>query len=109
MAVWAIWLLIIIGLPTLFVFVLLKLITGVKVSLANGTDAFNNVAIKVETLVGLGRIDETTAQTILESVINSLTVELGWDTVDESIREFQSTPFIVQAFENCGYKLEVVE
>lgn len=97
--------------PTLFVLTLIKLSTGVKVSLTNGTVAFNNVAVKVETLVGLGRLDENAAQDILESVINSLTFDLGWggDEVDEAIREFRSTPFIVQAFENCGYKLEVEE
>lgn len=79
--------------------------------LTRGTVAFNNVAVKVETLVGLGRLDENTAQDILESVINSLTFDLGWagDDVDEAIREFESTPFIVQAFENCGYKLVEVE
>lgn len=73
--------------------------------MTRGTAAFNNIAVKVETLVGLGRMDEATGQAILESIINSLTVELGWHDVDDSIREFQSTPFIVQAFENCGFKL----
>lgn len=71
--------------------------------------AFNNIAVKIETLVGLGRLDENTAQDILESVINSLTIEDGWVDVEESIVEFQTIPFIVQAFKNCGYELNAAD
>lgn len=111
MVVRTLWLMLSVVGSALLVIVQIKLLTGVKVSLTRGTAAFNNVAVKVETLVGLGRLDENAAQDILESVINALTFDLGWagDDVDEAIREFQSTPFIVHAFENCGYKLEEVE
>lgn len=106
MIVRTLWLMLSVVGSALFVYLLIKITTGVPVRMVRGASAFNNVAVTVETLVGLGRLDEPIAQNILESVINSLD-ELGWDTQDESIREFQSTPFIVQAFENCGYSLVV--
>lgn len=104
-AVWAIWLLIVIGLPTLFLFVLIALVKRkASLGLIENVDPFSNVAVKVETLVGLGRLDERIGQDILESVINSLD-ELGWNAHDEAILEFRTSPFIVQAFENCGHKI----
>lgn len=70
----------------------------------NLEEVFNNVTIKVETLVGLGKLDERIAQSILESVINGLD-GLGWEDQEATIKEYENTPFIVQAFENCGHKL----
>lgn len=75
---------------------------------SNATNVFNNVAVTVETLVGLGRLDEPTGQRILESLINGLTIEADWSDADEALLEHSSTPFIAQAFENCGIKLSEV-
>lgn len=72
---------------------------------SSGNDVFNNVAVTVETLVGLGRLDEPTGQRILESLINGLIIDADWDTADEVLLEYKSTPFIVQAFENCGIRI----
>ena len=71
---------------------------------SRGTEIFNNVAVKIETLVGLARLEENDAQSILESMINGLQTA-DWDTQDESLVEFKTTPFIVQAFKNCGILL----
>lgn len=96
--------------PTLLAFntiMHIKRKAGVSVEhVGNPHDAFNNIAVKLETLVGLDRLDEPIAQDILESVINGLALDCGWVDVEESLVEFQDTPFIVQAFKNCGYNLD---
>lgn len=67
-------------------------------------DVFDDVALTVEAQVDMGRLDEPTGQRIMESLINSLT-NAGWDDLDIAMRENEKTPFIIQAFENCGHKI----
>lgn len=99
---WALLWIISIVVPASLVYVLIRFTKDEPVSTSRSTNVFNNVAVTVETLVGLGRLDEPTGQRILESLINGLTIENSWSDADEALLEHETTPFIVQAFENCG-------
>lgn len=67
----------------------------------NYNEIFDGVSLTVETLVGLGRVTEPAGQQILETLINEMT-EAGWDSAEDSLRDHNDTPFVVQAFKNCG-------
>lgn len=67
---------------------------------------FDGVVLKLEHMVDNKQIEEWMAQEILQTLINELT-ENGWYESDRALYDNQDTPFIVQAFTNCGVKLVV--
>lgn len=67
---------------------------------------FNSVALIVESFIDKGVMDEPTGQRILESLINALRVEMDWRDPDETLQDYFDTPYIIQAFENNGVKIE---
>lgn len=77
---------------------------GPPVEPPNFNEIFDGVSLSVETLVGLGKVTESAGQRILETLINEMT-EAGWDTADDSLRDHNDTPFVLQAFKNCGVEI----
>lgn len=66
---------------------------------------FDSVENKLEHMLDNKQIEEWVAQEILQTLINEL-VENGWDEADRALYHYQDIPFVVQAFHNCGVKVQ---
>lgn len=72
---------------------------------ARGDDAFDPVCTVIVKAVSKKAMSEELATTILTELIKGLQ-NRGWDTEGESLGEFRSYPYVVDAFKKQGVEFD---